>query len=796
MDQFNNNNESNKSGSDSQSQSQSQSLLDALHSPNVVSNLVSSNSRKRQNSTSSETDNSASASASASAHDSDRASELNSVGHAISSFQVEGEPSNSSQFEHNQQQSSPTATATATATDLKFMAREQERKELILYLLAQVCALHDSTPKTFIVHVLSLYESGILDDESIRLLINHGLVPNGSPTQTQNQTQKDSHLHSHVDISAEDCQVGARARALIKTEQQRLEYTSTSTSTSAHVNVDVNVDVDVDKAVIQDRIEKLQLKNNHGDDDDDDDEDNRTQTQMDTINLNANENALIPKHNASAIPLSTFQSESQSQSHHKNMSLHTDIVRVEQQEAYSQTIRSRRVYAIRKHLEHHEAISGNWKKFNSTGVGVGVGVGVNNGPSSWTVENHPLSFSRYNRDFVQKKLLASGSFGQVFHAMNKLDGCDYAVKRVAFSARGYDTNQVEMVVREVQCLAKMNHENIVRYYTSWLEPTWSPGAVDEDDCEDGFDDDSECCSDDGFSRSAREDQLLLGGPRFEGEYDESDIPKHNHVGVSAFSFDNTNDSNHSNDWYQLASHKTNTNVVVEAIDSSESGDCHSCDSSCSEWTVDQKRQEYKSTPEHSCISSFQHQSPTMKGDRTRTRTRTSFQHQSKKQHDRAGYTYQICLFIQMQLCRPDTLADWIRIRNNADLNKSLSTQHKRYLAAATIFKQICHGISHIHSRGIVHRDLKPANIFHSTEDDCFKIGDFGLSKILRSANGGISFGKEDTISTPTETATIVPWNKPISNIEDPLTAGIGTSSYAAPEQLSSKRYGRQADIFR
>ncbi len=57
------------------------------------------------------------------------------------------------------------------------VSTEQERKILILMLLAQVCALHDSTPKTFIVHVLSLYERGILDYESIGFLFDLGLVP-------------------------------------------------------------------------------------------------------------------------------------------------------------------------------------------------------------------------------------------------------------------------------------------------------------------------------------------------------------------------------------------------------------------------------------------------------------------------------------------------------------------------------------------------------------------------------------------------------------------------------------------
>ena len=36
-------------------------------------------------------------------------------------------------------------------------------------------------------------------------------------------------------------------------------------------------------------------------------------------------------------------------------------------------------------------------------------------------------------------------------------------------------------------------------------------------------------------------------------------------------------------------------------------------------------------------------------------------------------------------------------------------------------------LAYIHSKNHIHRDLKPSNIFFSMEeDDCLKIGDFGL----------------------------------------------------------------------
>lgn len=81
------------------------------------------------------------------------------------------------------------------------------------------------------------------------------------------------------------------------------------------------------------------------------------------------------------------------------------------------------------------------------------------------------------------------------------------------------------------------------------------------------------------------------------------------------------------------------------------------------------------------------------------------------------------------------------------------------------------------------------------------IGDFGLSKLIESAalsdsigggNGGIRrrvvfphISQQNDNILSAESGT---W-------EDPLTAGVGTASYAAPEQVTSRTYGNEADIF-
>ncbi|XP_028459404.1 eukaryotic translation initiation factor 2-alpha kinase 3 isoform X2 [Perca flavescens] len=70
--------------------------------------------------------------------------------------------------------------------------------------------------------------------------------------------------------------------------------------------------------------------------------------------------------------------------------------------------------------------------------------------------------SRFKSDFDCEVVLGKGAFGQVHKAKHKLTKKDYAVKIVRFK-------EVEKALREVRALSDLNHCNIVRYYTCWLE---------------------------------------------------------------------------------------------------------------------------------------------------------------------------------------------------------------------------------------------------------------------------------------------------------------------------------------
>ncbi|KAI7820268.1 kinase-like domain-containing protein, partial [Gamsiella multidivaricata] len=75
--------------------------------------------------------------------------------------------------------------------------------------------------------------------------------------------------------------------------------------------------------------------------------------------------------------------------------------------------------------------------------------------------------TRYKHDFVEICKLGKGGFASVFKARNKLDGIEYAIKKIRL--RGSAKMRYEKIFREIKFLARLDHKNVIRYYSSWLE---------------------------------------------------------------------------------------------------------------------------------------------------------------------------------------------------------------------------------------------------------------------------------------------------------------------------------------
>lgn len=75
--------------------------------------------------------------------------------------------------------------------------------------------------------------------------------------------------------------------------------------------------------------------------------------------------------------------------------------------------------------------------------------------------------SRYNSDFIEIEPLGKGGFGSVYKAYNKLDQTIYAIKKVPI--KKLNDEKSNFYLNEVRHLSMLNHENIVRYYTTWID---------------------------------------------------------------------------------------------------------------------------------------------------------------------------------------------------------------------------------------------------------------------------------------------------------------------------------------
>jgi serine/threonine-protein kinase len=102
-----------------------------------------------------------------------------------------------------------------------------------------------------------------------------------------------------------------------------------------------------------------------------------------------------------------------------------------------------------------------------------------------------------------------------------------------------------------------------------------------------------------------------------------------------------------------------------------------------------------------------------------------------------------------------------------------------YDEALPLARQIAEALEAAHEQGIVHRDLKPANVMVRA-DDTVKVLDFGLAKMLDTAEPSANVSDSPTITSPAMTKRGVI---------------LGTAAYMAPEQAKGKPADRRADIW-
>eukprot|EP00057_Strongylocentrotus_purpuratus_P004488 XP_003728812.1 PREDICTED: eukaryotic translation initiation factor 2-alpha kinase 1 [Strongylocentrotus purpuratus] len=147
------------------------------------------------------------------------------------------------------------------------------------------------------------------------------------------------------------------------------------------------------------------------------------------------------------------------------------------------------------------------------------------------------------------------------------------------------------------------------------------------------------------------------------------------------------------------------------------------------------------------------------------------------------------LYIQMELCS-STLRTWLSERNEKISKTENPFDVGNEKEIQNFFGQILEGMNYIHGRFILHRDVTPKNIFLSDKDDghpLVKIGDFGLARedVLTEPKTPMRFRRDQDF----DESSVDPC------VSQTYTSGIGTETYAAPEQLDGTTYDNKSDMY-
>ena len=365
------------------------------------------------------------------------------------------------------------------------------------------------------------------------------------------------------------------------------------------------------------------------------------------------------------------------------------------------------------------------------------------------IDGIPLvRYSRYRSEFKEISALGRGGFGTVFKCENALDSREYAIKKIWIKSQMLDGKvtkhffqKLHRVLREVKILALLDHPNIVRYYTAWLEIDNEGAQLDEEE--------SNMLSSkaspslfSGFGSTSRGPSLIFkaGGSLFSKSNKglSSYMPKSNPLGWNNFASFRPDDSKSASKLSNVNENTLSSSVDVSRDDLGfvwERSNEYSFDQSLSnnqtvlpnKTTHNLNEEDGESSPDSSAVSSVDSQEITEeKRDNLNAKLvnfsdgilNTGAEPEEKKEPVFTTERRHV-LYIQMQLCSVQTLADFLGNRQARMGCLTESSEEADCYAvdipfALKLFSQIAHGVRYVHKQGLIHRDLKPQVRSYST----------------------------------------------------------------------------------
>ncbi|KAL0052345.1 hypothetical protein WJX82_000639 [Trebouxia sp. C0006] len=372
---------------------------------------------------------------------------------------------------------------------------------------------------------------------------------------------------------------------------------------------------------------------------------------------------------------------------------------------------------------------------------------------------HPARLSRYESDFQELRSLGKGGYGVVVSAINRLDGRQYAVKKIKMQSQS--PQGFSRLIREVTTLSRLQHPHVVRYFQAWCEmgraSTPASDTVGELEGDDWLGSSSHVGPSEGtgpihpsrtFQQNLRSVQELSediasasGTEEVSGDSSQDNPPR----SPSHHPSDEPS-SSHEGFWQrepqlgpqwdlQGGSQKEQPNHAERRLDRQQQ-------SATGTWDFDTKPGQTTGQP-------------------TDSSSRQGQEHEKQM------------LYIQMEFC-PRTL------------KKILVAGPIEEADAWQLVRQTLAGLAHIHSQGIIHRDLKPDNIFYDAKGEV-KLGDFGLAKFHLATDSA-----EDAAALHQQLQP----NTDAAAVASEASGVLGTSFYISPEIANGwPQYDNKVDLY-
>lgn len=320
-----------------------------------------------------------------------------------------------------------------------------------------------------------------------------------------------------------------------------------------------------------------------------------------------------------------------------------------------------------------------------------------------------MDWSRYHREFDELAFVAGGGFGKVFKARHKLDGIEYAVKKIVI--KSVTIGRILSHLAEVKTLASLNHQNVVAYKAAWLEPLLE----------------------DPIGR----DRALGIIENDEGEDEDTDN------GISISVSESHHFADESSEFIQFESSSMQSIQSVQRVG---------------------KFTAASSNPQRQ-LTLFQDTGPHLnlkwatlyiQMNLCQLTLRLWMDERNASNEDFAIFYRQSWRQMMENIPKSASTGNLRVVSTTLPARTSSCCEEECPIspdfgqAAHEIFVQIVEGLDYIHSRGIVHHDIKPSNVFIGYETNGqlrVQLGDFGLACPLQ-----VEHGVENVLGTPTYAA--------------------------------------------